>query len=75
MNTNHMADFIYAMNQGVTCAADTPSNSLTNAQWSERATAVVAFLVLLFGALAGVQCLTNMHFKRDTLLFGSAKQD
>lgn len=56
-------------------AADTPSNSLTNAQWSQRATAFVAFLVLLTGALAGVQCLTNMHFKRDTLLFGSAKQD
>ncbi|KAA6423518.1 MAG: hypothetical protein FRX49_06578 [Trebouxia sp. A1-2] len=52
-----------------------PSNSLTNLQWSERATAVMSFLVLLAGALGGVQCLTHMNFKRDTLLFGSAKSD
>lgn len=52
-----------------------PSNTLTNLQWSERATAVMSFLVLLAGALGGVQCLTNMNFKRDTLLFGSAKSD
>ena len=51
------------------------SNSLTNLQWSERATAVMSFLVLLAGALGGVQCLTHMNFKRDTLLFGSAKSD
>ncbi|KAL3138086.1 hypothetical protein ABBQ38_005316 [Trebouxia sp. C0009 RCD-2024] len=51
------------------------SNSLTNAQWSERATAVTSFLVLLAGAFGGVQCLTHMNFKRDTLLFGSAKSD
>lgn len=50
-------------------------NSLTNLQWSERATAVMSFLVLLAGALGGVQCLTHMNFKRDTLLFGSAKSD
>ncbi len=55
--------------------AGMPSNTLTNLQWSERATAVMSFLVLLAGALGGVQCLTNMNFKRDTLLFGSAKSD
>ena len=55
--------------------AGVPSNSLTNLQWSERATAVMSFLVLLAGALGGVQCLTHMNFKRDTLLFGSAKSD
>ncbi len=35
----------------------------------------MSFLVLLAGALGGVQCLTHMNFKRDTLLFGSAKSD
>lgn len=61
---------------GFSASAGLPaSNSLTNAQWSERATAVTSFLVLLAGAFGGVQCLTHMNFKRDTLLFGSAKSD
>ena len=61
---------------GFSASAGLPaSNSLTNGQWSERATAVTSFLVLLAGAFGGVQCLTHMNFKRDTLLFGSAKSD
>eukprot|EP00197_Chlamydomonas_leiostraca_P007208 CAMPEP_0202865466 /NCGR_PEP_ID=MMETSP1391-20130828/6069_1 /ASSEMBLY_ACC=CAM_ASM_000867 /TAXON_ID=1034604 /ORGANISM="Chlamydomonas leiostraca, Strain SAG 11-49" /LENGTH=350 /DNA_ID=CAMNT_0049545313 /DNA_START=21 /DNA_END=1073 /DNA_ORIENTATION=+ len=43
--------------------------------FSAKAAGYGAFILLLYFLLAGTYCLCNMPFKRDTLLYGSKKQE
>ncbi|KAJ9514116.1 hypothetical protein QJQ45_002208 [Haematococcus lacustris] len=48
---------------------------LMSKTFAAKAAGYGAFIIVLYFLLAGVYCLTFMPFKRDTLLFGSQKQD
>ncbi|KAK9828754.1 hypothetical protein WJX72_001930 [[Myrmecia] bisecta] len=53
----------------------TAGNETSPEQWATKAIAWTSFIILLFFTLAGICCLTNMQFKRDSLLYGRAKAD
>jgi hypothetical protein len=42
-------------------------------QFSVKAAGYGSFILLLYFSLAAVWCMCNMPFKRDTLLYGSKK--
>ncbi|KAL6746170.1 hypothetical protein V8C86DRAFT_1562677 [Haematococcus lacustris] len=48
---------------------------LMSKTFAAKAAGYGAFIIVLYFLLAGVYCLTFMPFKRDTLLFGSQKQE
>jgi len=52
-----------------------PSGGRDSLNWQTDSSAWLSFIVIVVFLAAGILCLTNMQFKKDSLLYGRAKAD
>ncbi|KAK9831814.1 hypothetical protein WJX74_010478 [Apatococcus lobatus] len=52
-----------------------PSGGRNSLNWQTDASAWLSFILIVAFLAAGIHCLTNMQFKKDSLLYGRAKAD
>lgn len=52
-----------------------PTGGRASLNWQTDAAAWLSFILIVAFLAAGIHCLTNMQFKKDSLLYGRAKAD
>ena len=52
-----------------------PSGGRDSLNWQTDAVAWLSFIIIVVFLVAGIYFLTNMQFKKDSLLYGRAKAD